>query len=81
MIEYRAIYKCRLCGEEFETTVVTSIDAVKKYIIQAFTGYNSDWTNWNEKIPLESDVHDCKNGSIGIASFLGFRKIDKEENE
>ena len=78
MAEYRAIYKCRLCGQEYETAIATDMATVKEYIIQALTGYDTGRLNC-KKTPSETEVHDCKNGSIGIASFLGFRKTDDEE--
>lgn len=68
MAEYRATYKCRLCGETFTgaitgkkiaktETLMISCDASGKYGTQRIT------------------IHHCNDGSIGLADFLGFQKV------
>ena len=75
MIEYRAIYKCRLCGKEFLDSLINGKEVDEcskafwkgKYIYRSVSGRNN--------IPKEK-FHFCKDGSIGFADFLGFRKVD-----
>lgn len=74
MGEYRAIYKCRLCGEEFLDSLMDEKEVDKcikafwkgKYIYCSISG-RSD-------IPKEKFCF-CKDGSMGLADFLGFRKV------
>ncbi len=59
---YQAIYKCRLCGEEFslEQEMNISDEKYEKYF----------WTNFC-KIPLTK--HCCQNGSFGLSDFQGLK--------
>ena len=74
MSEYRAIYKCRLCGEEFESGATTSTDVVIKNMLNATIGYEiKQWIG----VPIsEKSMHNCKDGSFGLAYFMGFRKTE-----
>ncbi len=77
MTEYQAIYKCRLCGEEFKTTIFTSVDIAIKRMINITTGCTN---NHNIINPVtETYKHSCMDGSMGIADFLGFRKVEVED--
>lgn len=79
MSEYRAMYKCRLCGEEFESAVTTSADiAIKNMLIVTVQYEPSEYIG----PPITKiSMHSCKDGSMGLADFLGFRKVeDKDES-
>lgn len=75
MIEYRAIYKCRLCGKEFSDSLINEKEVKKcaeafwkgKSIYRSISGRND--------IPKEK-FHLCENDSMGLADFQGFRKVD-----
>lgn len=75
MIEYRAIYKRRLCGEKFldslmdEKEVDKCIKAFRKgkHIYRSISGRND--------IPKEKS-HFCRFGSLGLSDFLGFQKVE-----
>ena len=73
MTEYRAIYKCRLCGEEFVSAATTSADiAIKNMVLMtAECDVNQKILNPVTKLSM----HSCKDGSMGLADFLGFRKV------
>lgn len=64
MSEYRAIYKCRLCGGEFETEYVNGSLLTGKFCI--------------DMTPDKYVFHDCqKNGNkIGAGDFIGFHKVE-----
>lgn len=76
MIEYREIFKCRLCGETYESgctrnenialqaTIAACIHSAKPPVPQC---------------PSITEIHSCKDGSIGVSDFQGFRKVDSEE--
>lgn len=68
MSEYRAIYKCRLCGGEFTKFVTEFSYDANLYIMPMCL------QNQRNNLPFES--HICPNGDIGFADFLGFRKVE-----
>lgn len=73
---YNAIYKCRLCGEEFESGKTGEDIAAAATILMASVGNTKKLTKTgaiNKKC-----CHFCENGSYGIADFMGFRKDDEE---
>lgn len=77
MSEYRAIYKCRLCGEEFERGAIPSVDAVIENMVNITYGYMADKYCAGMKVK-ETFMHSCKDGSCGLADFLGFKDVGGE---
>lgn len=74
MSEYRAIYKCRMCGEEYRT-----VGAVDKIAFQSIVGIISKeffYPNGSGIGLHRHDVHNCKDGSFGYSDFIGFRKVE-----
>ena len=77
MTEYRAIYKCRLCGEEFVSAITGNADIAIKNMVRVTTGIKPLEFIGN---PIEeTSMHSCKDGSMGMADFLGFRKVEDED--
>ena len=74
MAEYRAIYKCRLCGEEFASAVTGNSDIAIKHMVGVTVGYNP--TEYIGVPITEKTIHSCKGGSMGMADFWGFRKVE-----
>ena len=74
MSEYRAMYKCRLCGEKFTSASTTSSDIAIKHILIVTTGYKP--SEYIGTPVTELSMHSCKDGSCGLADFLGFRKVE-----
>lgn len=81
MPKYRAIYKCRMCGEEIVGVTICDKEDVEIQMKNTCV-FSSDFFNpktahrENRAIP-----HMCKDGSYGLAEFLGFRKVEaKDEN-
>lgn len=75
MSEYRAIYKCRLCGEEFEDGTTSGENA---QIITCMLSVSQNYKH--EKLNLHGYrhmCHFCDNGSYGFADFIGFRKVEE----
>ena len=78
MSEYRAIYKCRLCGEEFEDARMgrdiaymgAAVLTVKEHFKPEGCAIGAHKYN----------THVCDDGSYGFADFIGFRKAE-DENE
>lgn len=72
--EYRAIYKCRLCGEEFEDCVTGEELAQVINIALVVLGHTQ-----HVKIQrnlYQHATHFCKDGSFGFADFQGFKKFE-----
>lgn len=75
MPEYRAIYKCRLCGEIFTDSLICEREVdmfmekleTGKAIYRSISGRN-DITIVNP--------HLCKNGDNGMSDFCGFKKVE-----
>lgn len=68
MPEYRAIYKCRLCGEEFETHIFRDSFEAEFYIAHMAMQF--------KRHPLPYEHHICKNEDVGFADFIGCRKVE-----
>lgn len=74
MEKYAAIYKCRLCGEEFEYCYTGKSNAEITSIELALMESNQ---HINYAMTLNKYItHYCKDESFGIAEFQGFRRIE-----
>jgi hypothetical protein len=64
---YQAIYKCRLCGEEIKG----NSGIYPSYYC------NVPQMNVNNNIEYfpKTGIHDCKDGSMGVMDFQGFKKV------
>ena len=73
--EFRAVYKCRLCGEcddstGFGGTTITAIRMATEVIHDGDARLSK-----GDGIGVQREsVHYCKNGGVGIADFVGFRQ-------
>lgn len=71
---YQAVYKCRLCGEEFSEDTnliedkIIGIDFERKILID---------TNMETHNLLIRNHHECADGSLGIVDFQGFKKAEE----
>ena len=73
MPEYRAIYKCRMCGEEYSDAVTGEMVAMALTV--ALTVKDStENVRYNGKLHRH-EIHECKDGSFGYSDFIGFRKV------
>lgn len=75
--EYRATYKCRLCGETFQN------DAIMKEAVAQVTTFELATVGNTQNIKCNGNfhkhaIHYCNDGSFGFADFQGFKKINKE---
>lgn len=76
MSEYRAIYKCRMCGEEYSGIQVNSTIAFAATVAFGCGAAESfDLLSMNTVI-YKTNNHECKDGSLGLADFIGFRKVE-----
>jgi hypothetical protein len=73
--EYRAIYKCRLCGTVFvHHTHANDEDGAAKKIVD-FALFYSGADVHRRKIPLILQLHKCSDASYGVADFQGMKKV------
>ena len=80
MSEYLAIYKCRMCGEEFEDARMGRDIA---YMGAAVLTVKEHFEPEGCAIGIHRhNVHHCDDGSYGFSDFVGFRKVeDKNETD
>lgn len=74
MAEYRAIYKCRMCGGEYSTA-----GAGENIAFQSIVGITSKDFFYPKGSGIglhRHDVHNCKDGSFGFSDFIGMRKVE-----
>ena len=75
---YQAVYKCRLCGEEFseDTNLIADkiigIDFERKILIILID------TNMETHNLLIRNHHECVDGSLGIVDLQGFKKAEEQ---
>lgn len=75
MAEYHAIFKCRLCGKNYDSAGTTSRDVAIRETMLLCTGGKS----YEPQAPQMTEAHFCKNGNIGIADFQGWLKKEGSE--
>ena len=75
---YYGIYKCRLCKEKFESTGTGTKEVAFDVAMRTAFGLK-------QKYPIHpsmTEPHVCKDGSFGIADFLGMEyRRDTEEQD
>lgn len=71
---YQAVYKCRLCGEEFKDCTTGEEIAQAANIALAVVG-NTNHVKCARNI-YKNTTHYCQDGSFGFADFQGFKKTE-----
>lgn len=68
-MEYKAVYRCRLCGAEYKpgATAGEAIAAAHMYELAA------DLCGIVPEAPRKIEPHLCPDGSMGVADFLGWK--------
>ncbi|MBR5889138.1 MAG: hypothetical protein IKY92_03760 [Akkermansia sp.] len=71
MDKYKALYKCRLCGARFygKTFATTARDAAG-YVVHMAAGV----CGLSPTEPTGLHLHECADGSMGLAVFLGMER-------
>lgn len=78
---YHQIYGCRMCGEEFCPVTTFGENAALNNMCSCINKGNGVAENY--AMPYSAtlyDVHHCKDGSFGVADFIGYRK-DENSND
>lgn len=74
MAEYRAVFKCRLCGGLYSSAGTKN----KELAIRETTYLCLGIPCKEPCAPGMTEVHTCEDGSFGIADFLGWKWQEKE---
>jgi len=69
--KYLAIYKCRLCGQESYGQAL-SFEDERELIRLTYTMH----VNGKDNCLGKQTIHICSDGSVSIADFAGFKKIN-----
>ena len=72
----KAIYKCRLCGEEFEDCE-TGEELVQVINMALVVTGNTQHVKCARNL-YRHTMHYCKDGSFGFADFQGFKKVSED---
>lgn len=71
MAKYKPVYKCRLCGARFtDGTYTTDRDTAVAYMVNIAGGVRGAFLHE----PAYQGLHECDDGSLGLAVFLGMEK-------
>lgn len=73
-MEYRAIYKCRLCNKEFEDACTCN----KGLVFDCMIAMVCDTKLGQPLEPQKLNLHCCDDKSMGLADFQGWKSIDRE---
>ena len=74
---YQAVYKCRLCGE-LGCGKKLKATKIEDFTITNTLGQMEQTTFTRKRGRVDLHVlHHCKDGSLGLADFQGFKKVDE----
>lgn len=71
-MEYKAVYRCRLCGAEYRPGITTGEAMALAHMEELAAGICGTVPNAPRKI----EPHQCPDGSLGVADFQGWKKED-----
>ncbi len=75
---YNQIYKCRICGEEFCPVTTHGSATMRRDMAESMRRANGKSKYENEHMLLTPKLymqHNCKNGDIGVADFMGYKVV------
>lgn len=75
---YNQVYRCRKCGKEFCPVTTHGRTATGKDMNEFVRRANGTSKYASERMALVPKLyaqHNCKNGDIGVADFIGYEKM------
>lgn len=72
-MEYKAVYKCRLCGERYYNGQCAGTEIAEMVLLEMNVGIRGVIQN----APQKTDTHHCGGkytGSLGLADFQGWKR-------
>ena len=79
---YNQIYRCRKCGKEFCPVTTHGRTATGKDMNEFVRRANGTSKYASERMALVPKLyaqHNCKNGDIGVADFIGYERMVMED--
>ena len=74
---YYGIYKCRLCKEKFESKGTGTKEVAFDVTMRTALSLKQKYPMY----PSMTEPHACKDGSFGIADFLGMEYRNEEQQD
>lgn len=68
-MEYKAVYRCRLCGKEYQTGATAGEVIANACMYELAAGLSGTVP----MAPRKIEPHCCPDGSLGVADFLGWK--------
>lgn len=78
---FDAVYKCRLCGEEFVECSTSGEESNRSFVMKIMCRAVDLKEPEEVMEPTLYECHFCGGGNYGVADFLGFKLNDKEDTE
>lgn len=78
---FDAIYKCRLCGEEFVECSTSGEEGNRSFVMKIMCRAVDLKEPEEIMEPTIYTCRPCRDGSYGVADFLGFKFNNKEDTE
>lgn len=78
MAKYENLFRCRLCGKIFRSSGTDSRTTAEHSTMNAVleaSGISPLWKN--EDVLTMYEMHTCKDGSFGVADFLGTKEREE----
>lgn len=72
---YYCIYKCRLCKEKFKNQATSTGDVAFNAVMRTALELKQN----DPMRPCMTEPHLCKDGSFGVADFMGIKNIKEED--
>lgn len=80
--EYRAIYKCRLCGKLDDSIGMgATLPIVTRMALDVIRTGDARLSNVDGMGVQSENVHFCGGGTVGISDFIGFELRTKDEGK
>lgn len=73
MTEYHSIFKCRLCGYRYASGCIYTKEIMVRTVMDGCFRNVLLMPN----APSIIEMHSCQDGSVGVADFQGFRRVNK----
>ena len=71
MDKYKPLYRCRLCGKRFSDRIeACDRDTAVAYLVNIAGGVRGAFLHE----PAYQGLHECADGSLGLAVFLGMER-------
>ena len=79
-MEYKAIYKCRLCGKTYRSTTPGGT-ANREKAEACMVQFNAGICGIILPSPTMTETHHCGGGAMGLADFQGWKTLPPGSTE